>query len=565
MKDITFTLGRYQGLVDKAVAEMGDQQVVERIWKRDHTVWKPEPAGIANRVGWLQSPEAMADSVQRLLPFADTLRGEGYTHALLLGMGGSSLAPEVFRNAFGVTTGYLDLAVLNSSAPGAVLALAERLDPKRTLVIVSTKSGTTVETLSFFKFFYNWMADAVGREEAGAHFIAITDPESPLVDIGARYRFRVGFLNAQAMGGRYAAISSVGLVPAALIGMDIGELLARAQAMARRCKLPSTTGEEANPGALLGAIVGELAKVGRDKVTFIISPQVASFGDWLEQLIAESTGKEGKGILPVVGEVLCASGGYGDDRLFIHLCLVGDASSDAALAALVEAGHPVVRLSLHDPYDLGGQIFLWEMAIAVSGHRLGINPFDQPDVEATKALARQAVDEYKKRGSLPVESPALIGDGIEVYGEVMTNTPATALKAFVAQAEAGGYVALQAFLQPSPVIDAALQALRTELRNRFRLATTIGYGPRFLHSTGQLHKGDAGKGLFIQFTADDLRDAPIPDEAGSSASSITFGILKAAQAFGDWQALRARGRRIMGFHLGEDAIEGLKILKAAVS
>jgi glucose-6-phosphate isomerase len=479
-------------------------------------------------------------------------------------MGGSSLAPQVFRKAFGVAEGYLDLAVLDSTDPGAVLALAERLDPERSLVIVSSKSGTTVETLSLFKFFYTWMADAVGREEAGKHFIAITDPESPLVDIGTRYRFRVGFLNALAMGGRYAAISSVGLVPAALVGVDIGELLARAQAMARRCKSFNTTGEAPNPGAQLGAIMGELAKAGSDKVTFIISAQIASFGDWLEQLIAESTGKEGKGILPVVGEDIGAPEEYGEDRLFVHICLEGDTTADAALSALEEADHPVVRLFLHDPYDLGGQIFLWEMAVVVAGHRLGINPFNQPDVEAAKVFAREAVDRFKKKGSLPAETPALIGDGIEVYGEVAAAQPAASLKAFVAQAKAGGYVALQAFLQPSPVIDATLQALRAGLRKRFRLATTIGYGPRFLHSTGQLHKGDAGKGLFIQFTADEPRDVLIPDEAGSPASSMTFGVLKAAQARGDKLALVKAGRRVIRFHLGEDAVRALGRLSKAV-
>jgi transaldolase/glucose-6-phosphate isomerase len=561
---ITCTLGQYQGLVDQALAEIRDEQVIARIWQRDHTVWKPEPVEITNRLGWLQGPEVMADSGQRLRPFADTVRADGYTHALLLGMGGSALAPEVFRKAFGLAQGYLDLAVLDSTVPGAVWAQAEQLDPQRTIVIVSTKSGTTIETLSLFKFFYTWMADAVGGEEAGKHFIAITDPGSPLLDIGTRYRFRLAFLNAAYMGGRYAALSSVGLVPAALIGLDLGQLLARALAMARLCKPASTAKESTNPGALLGAIMGELAKAGRDKVTFIISAHVASFGDWLEQLIAESTGKEGKGILPVVGEDLKAPGEYGEDRLFVHLSLEGDTTADEAVAALEQAGHPLVRVSLHDPYDLGGQLFLWEMAIAVAGHRLGVNPFDQPDVEAAKRIARKAVVRYKKRGSLPIETPFLIKDGIEVYGKVAADTPAEALKAFVAQAKPGSYVALQAFLEPSPEIDAALQALRMSLGAWSRLATTRGYGPRFLHSTGQLHKGDAGKGLFIQFTCDDARDVSIPDEAGSAASSLTFGMLKAAQALGDRKALANAGRRVLRLHLGKDAVKGLSRLHATI-
>jgi transaldolase/glucose-6-phosphate isomerase len=561
---ITCTLGPYQGLVDQALAEIRDERVVARIWERDHTVWKPEPAEITNRLSWLQGPEVMADSEQRLRPFADTVRADGYTDALLLGMGGSALAPEVFRKTFGVAQGYLDLAVLDSTVPGAVLAQAGRLDPQRTIVIVSTKSGTTVETLSLFKFFYTWMADAVGGEEAGKHFIAITDPGSPLLDTATRYRFRLAFLNAAYMGGRYAALSSVGLVPAALIGMDLGQMLARALAIARLCKPAGTAKEPTNPGALLGAIMGELAKAGRDKVTLIISPHVASFGDWLEQLIAESTGKEGKGILPVVGEDLGAPGAYGEDRLFVHLCLEGDTTSDEALAALEQAGHPVVRLALHDPYDLGGQIFLWEMAVAVAGHRLGVNPFDQPNVEAAKRHARRAVNAYKKKGSLPPETPILSKDGIEVYGKIAAETPAEALKSFVSQAKPGSYVALQAFLEPTPEIDAALQVLRMSLGRWSRLATTRGYGPRFLHSTGQLHKGDAGKGLFIQFTCDDARDVSIPDEAGSAASSITFGMLKAAQALGDRRALAAAGRRVLHLHLGKDPVKGLRRLHVTV-
>jgi transaldolase/glucose-6-phosphate isomerase len=560
---ITCALGNYQGLVDQALAEIRKQQIITRIWEHDHTVWKPVPTEITNRLGWLQSPEAMADSWQRLRPFADGLRREGFTDALLLGMGGSSLAPEVFRKVFGVAEGYLDLTVLDSTVPGYIWAQAERLDPTQTLVIVSTKSGTTIETLSLFKFFYTWMTDAVGKEEAGKHFVAITDPGSPLLDISTQYRFRLGFINAAYMGGRFAAISSVGLAPASLTGMDLGQLLDRVRTMARQCKPAGTAKEATNPGALLGAILGELAKAGRDKVALIISSQAASFGNWLEQLIAESTGKEGKGIVPVIGEELGTPEEYGEDRLFVHLYLEGDTGADAALAALEAAGHPIVRLAMRDLYDLGSQLFLWEMAIAVAGHRLGVNPFDQPDVEAAKVFARQAVAEYEDKGSLPREVPVLVKDGIEVYGEATADTPAKVFTDFVAQAEPGSYIALQAFLEPTPEIEAALQNLRRLLRRRSQLATTCGFGPRFLHSTGQLHKGDAGKGLFIQFTADDRRDAPIPDEAGSAASSITFGILKEAQVLGDRRALAAAGRRVIRFHLGKDALQGItKLIKA---
>jgi len=544
----TASLGSYQAAMDDILAEMKENRIMARIWAHDHTVWKAEPTEITNRLGWLHTAEVMLENLPRLEGLVDAVRAEGYTHALLLGMGGSSLAPEVFRKTFGLKDGYLDLAVLDSTDPGAVLAQAERLDLSRTLFIVAAKSGGTVETLSFFKFFYNRVADALGAERAGEHFIAITDPGSKLADLAKRYGFRATFLNDPNIGGRYSALSYFGLVPAALVGVDVGLLLSCA--LAATCGSEPCVTMEDNPSAWLGAILGELAKAGRDKVTFAVSPAIASFGDWVEQLIAESTGKEGQGILPVAGEPLGPPQVYGCDRLFAHIRLDGDETHDAAVAALERAGHPVVRLNLHDRYDLGGQFFLWEMATAVAGHRLGINPFDQPNVEAAKVLARKMVAEYTEKGALPPgESSPLTA---EAWNE------------FLAQAQAGDYLALQAYLQPTAETDAALAALRIRLRDHYRLATTVGYGPRFLHSTGQLHKGDAGRGLFIQFTADDPQDAPIPDEAGSPDSTMTFGVLKAAQAMGDRQALLDAGRRVISFHLGNDVVGGLKKLGEVV-
>jgi transaldolase/glucose-6-phosphate isomerase len=564
-QDLSFHLGTYQDAVDAALAEMKEKQVMARIWDHDHTVWKPQAQEITNRLGWLHVAEAMGAEVQRIQELTDAVRADNYTHALLLGMGGSSLAPEVFCKTFGVKEGYLDLAVLDSTDPGAVSAHVERLDPNRSLFIVSTKSGTTVETRSFFKFFYNWVSDAIGAQRAADDFIAITDPDTPLADIAERYHFRETFLNDPNIGGRYAALSLVGLVPGALIGMDIALLLNRAQRMAADCKAPKPPAPENNMGARLGAVLGELAKAGRDKVTLVASAQVASFGDWLEQLIAESTGKEGRGIVPVVGEPLGLPENYGEDRLFVHLYLDGDETNEAALAALEADGHPFVRISLHDRYDLGGQCFLWEMAVAVASHRLGVNPFDQPNVEAAKARARQAVDEYKEKGILPAATPTVIDGTISVYGVVKAESPGAALRTFLAQAEAGDYISIQAYVQPTAEIGSALQGLRTRMRDRYRLATTLGYGPRFLHSTGQLHKGDGGHGLFLQITADDPKDIPIPDEGGSSDASLTFGVLKTAQALGDWQALLDAGRRVIRFHLGRDAVKGLKALNEAVS
>lgn len=545
-------LGPYQAMIDDALAGMQKNQVMDRIWAHDHTVWKPEPVEITNRLGWLHIAETMEEDVSRLEELAGDARAAGYTHALLLGMGGSSLAPQVLRTTFGVTEGYLDLAVLDSTDPGAVLAHAGHLDPRRTLFIVATKSGTTVETLSFFKFFYNRVANEVGADRAGEYFVAITDPGTRLVDLAQRLSFRAIFPNDPNIGGRYSALSYFGLVPATLAGMDVPLLLERAIATAAGCQ-PSIPTEN-NPAARLGAILGELAKAGRDKATFAISPAIASFGVWVEQLIAESTGKQGTGILPVVGEPLGPPQVYRDDRLFVHIRLEGDGTHEAPLAALEAAGHPLVRLNLHDPYDLGGQFFLWELATAVAGHRLGINPFDQPNVEAAKVLARRMVADYTEKGTLPSSESAPL-------------TP-EALHEFLAQARPGGpapgpgcgYIALQAYLQPTPETDAALAALRVRLRDRYRLATTVGYGPRFLHSTGQLHKGDAGRGLFVQFTADAARDVPIPNEPGAPDSSITFGVLKMAQALGDRQALLDARRPVIRFHLGSDVVSALESL-----
>ncbi|MGD9100418.1 MAG: hypothetical protein PVF45_08055 [Anaerolineae bacterium] len=677
---LSASLGPYQVNVDAALADIAAERVLPRIWEHDHTLWKPDPTEITNRLGWLHIAEAMRENVQRLEALVRAVRQDGYTHVLLLGMGGSSLAPELFSKTFvgqacdqlSRVVGNLphegyNLAVLDSTDPGAVLAHAERLDLSRTLFIVATKSGGTVETLSFFKFFYNRVAEVVGADQTGEHFVAITDAGSKLDKLADRYNFRTTFLNDPNIGGRFSALSYFGLVAAALVGVDVPRLLERALEAARDCG-PDVEVQD-NPAAQLGVILSELARAGRNKVTFAISPDIASFGDWVEQLVAESTGKEGQGVLPVVGEPLGPPDVYGDDRLFVHLQLdstaltPGNDARQAAIQALQEAGHPALRLHLRDRYDLGAQFFLWELATAVAGHRLGINPFEQPDVEAAKVLARQAVAAYKETGALPAQTPALSGDGITVYGNVMTagtekgkivyvesdperidlvqlifkrkgfeshgviggkegletirrirpalvlvgrtlpdmdshevrrqieadaalkhttvvimgersppideilkphaarpGSPGEALTAFLNQARPGDYVALQAFVQPNAETDVALLALRTRLRERYKLATTVGYGPRFLHSTGQLHKGDAGQGLFIQFTAFDPRDVPIPDEAGAPDSSISFGTLKMAQALGDRQALLEAGRRVMRFHLGDDVVRGLGVL-----
>jgi transaldolase / glucose-6-phosphate isomerase len=534
---ITMHLGKYQPLIAAALAELKNNNILPRIWDHDHTVWKPEPTEIANRLGWLRIAENMLPNVPRMQALANDLQVEGYSNLLLLGMGGSSLAPEVFRKIFSPQVGCLDLAILDTTDPDAVRVLADTLDYSKTIFIVATKSGGTVETLSGFKYFYNQVSDELGVTEVGRHFVAITDPGSKLEQMAQNYNFRDTFLNDPNIGGRYSALSYFGLLPATLVGVDLEKLLNRVTQMAANDSL----------GGELGAVLAILAKNGRDKVTFITSPEFASFGDWVEQLIAESTGKEGFGILPVVGEPLGPPDVYGADRLFIHLRLGDSAQYDAALLDLEGANHPVIHLQLIDKYDLGGQFFLWELATAVASYFLNINPFDQPNVESAKILAREMVSAYTESGKLP-------------SGETADLTKTT-LDEFLADLVPSDYLSIHAYVHPTAEIEKTLQDFRLELRNKYRVATTLGFGPRFLHSTGQLHKGDGGNGIFIQFTADPIADVDIPIEAGSPDTTMTFGTLKNAQALGDGQALLAGNRRFIRFHLGVDVGAGIQSLK----
>ncbi len=545
MLNIHQFLSTYQEQVNVAVSMLADNHIASRIWSHDYTVWADVPTEITNRLGWLDCPTNMAPQAAELAAFADEIRAEGFTHVLLLGMGGSSLAPEVFSRIFaGQTT--LTLNILDSTHPAYVLETTRTLDPARTLYVTSTKSGGTIETLSFFKHFFNDAIEKLGLEKARQHFIAITDPGSGLETLMREHQIRRIFLNDPNIGGRYSALSHFGLVPAALVGVDVAQLVARAHAMAEACR-PDTD----NPGLVLGAILAELAKAGRDKVTFLTSPTLESFGDWVEQLVAESTGKIGKGILPVVGETLADASTYGQDRLFVSLTLAGEALAGEPapdLTALQQAGHPTLAYTLADRYDLGAQYFLWEFATAVAGHLMDIQPFDQPNVESAKILARKMMAEYKATGQLPAaETAPLTGD---------------ALRAFLSQARAGDYLSVQAYVHPTREAADALQTLRHLLRTRTGLATTLGFGPRFLHSTGQLHKGDAGNGLFIQFTSDSPENVSIPDEPGKPDSSLTFGTLVQAQALGDYEALLTATppRCAIRFHLGTEVVEGVKKL-----
>ena len=540
---LSFRSGLFQTCEGDVRRSLLAKRVVERIKAKDHTLWKPAPTEITNRLGWLDSPERMIDTIATIDGVVEGVRSDGYDFALLLGMGGSSLAPEVLRKIFGVAKGYLNLEILDTTDPGAVSSYSACLDWERTIFVVSTKSGGTVETLSLMKYFYNLTAERLGQEKAGGHFIAITDPGSRLEETAGKYGFRHVFLNDPEIGGRYSALSFFGLVPARLVGIDIRRLLEQA-----RAQREDEFKEAEMKGALLGGLIGEMAVRGRDKLTFVFSGRLAPLGGWIEQLLAESTGKEGKGILPVIGEPYGTPEFYGADRIFCSVRLEGDAAGEDHLRALATAGYPVFDLTIADNYDLGGHFFFWEMATAVAGWRLAVNPFDQPDVEASKILARKMIGRYLQERSLPEDAPVVRADSFSVYGTASPDDPDGVLKAFFSQAAPCTYAAFMAYLAPSPWVDDALQRLRGAVVERFSLATTFGYGPQFLHSTGQLHKGDAGHGLFVQFTADDRTDEPVPDEMGDSKSSLTFGVLKKAQALGDLQALAEAGRKTIRIH-----------------
>ena len=561
----SFDLASLCDPVRTALDRMREDSVADRIWNKDHTLWSPDPTEIDNRMGWMDSPEAMVRRISEIDQLVEAVCAGGCTNALLLGMGGSSLAPEVFRNIFGFAPGHPDLAVLDSTDPAAVLGQARRLDPLRTLFIAATKSGGTVETLSFVKYFYNLVCDAPGPGRAGDHFIAITDPDSGLEELARGLGFRHLFLNDPDIGGRYSALSFFGLVPARLAGIDIRRLLERAREAVDQCRFP-----EDNPGFFLGAAIACGALAGRDKLTLASSPAIAPLGAWIEQLIAESTGKQGKGILPVDGEALSIPEQYAGDRLFVRVRLPGDSALDGRLEALAAAGHPVITLDIDDAFDVAGQFVIWEIATVVAAHLLGINPYDQPDVEAAKRLAGEMTEAYCRDRSLPAEEPALLDGDLWIYGaEPGASGLEGALEALftaASDAEKGrSYLCLQAWLPPDAATDAALERLRLAVRDCTGLAVTLGYGPRFLHSTGQLHKGDAGHGLFLQLTCDDAEDAAIPDRAGSPESAMSFGVLKAAQARGDRQALIDAGRQVVRLHLGTDVPGALDRIAETVS
>jgi glucose-6-phosphate isomerase len=552
-----YELSGYESIIANKIFDLEAERIIDRIWAKDFTVWGNEPDEIANRLGWLDCPAETLNALNEITEFVDEIRNEGFTDVLLMGMGGSSLAPEVFSLMFGKKKDYLRLHVLDSTHPGALLEYTRKLKPAKTLYIVSTKSGGTVETISFMKYFYNLALDKLGKDKVGNHFTAITDPGSGLEKMAEDLKFKKIFLNDPDIGGRYSALSFFGTVPAALIGVDLSKLLSRASEMADVSKI-SDGGISKNTAAVLGAIIGLLALEGKDKLTFISSGKFAHFGVWVEQLIAESTGKIGKGILPVVSEPLDAAKKYSDDRVFVYLKWKSNSVIENKIDQLAKAGHPVIEIEISDLYDIGKEFFRWEFATAVAGWVMGIQPFDQPNVEQAKVLARKMLKQYQETGKLPELKPSIETQGIKIYSDAEGKNAGDVLNNFLSQSIFGiSYVSIQAYLKPDNLLWDELQKFRKKILKTYKVPTTIGYGPRFLHSTGQLHKGDAGNGLFIQLISDEKSDVQIPDEAGKEKSTVSFGALIKSQALGDRQALLDNNRKVLTIDLGKNPIENL--------
>jgi glucose-6-phosphate isomerase len=550
--------------VRAAEARWREHDGTARLWKKDASLWTG--ADESKWLGWLDVLSAGRSLVPALGTLAESVRADGFTHALLLGMGGSSLCPEVLARTFGRQPGAPELHVLDSTVPAQVAALEGRVDLDRTLVVVASKSGSTLEPSAFQQYFFARVAAARGEREAARRFVAITDPGSKLEAQARAAGYRLIVSGEPTIGGRYSALSPFGLVPAAVMGLDVAAFLDETAPMVEAC----APGSGANPGVELGLLLGCAAVAGQDKLTLIASPGIEGLGAWLEQLVAESTGKNGKAIVPVDLEALAGPDRYGADRVFVYLRLATapDAAQDAAVAALEAAGAAVVRIVVARPLAIGQEFFRWEIATAVAATVMRVNPFDQPDVEASKIETKALTAAYEKEGRLPAEWPVVTGGGLTLYADRATAerleavvdapTPEAWLRAHLASIGAGDYLALLAYVEMTARHAGVLQRIRHSVRDRAHVATCVGFGPRFLHSTGQAYKGGSNRGVFLQITADDPFDVPVPGQA------YTFGVIKAAQARGDLAVLAGRRRRVLRVHLSTDVAAGLETLARLV-
>jgi len=535
---------------------------VKRMWTGDASVWTGADEG--KWLGWLTMTEDQLAHIDDLKNIATDIAKSGYKHAVLLGMGGSSLCPEVMRMTFGKIPGHPEMHVLDSTDPAQIAALEAKLDLNSTLCIVSSKSGGTLEPNIFKQYFFAQVKAKVGAAEVGNRFLAVTDPGSKMQHVAEGDKFRKIFMGLPSIGGRYSALSNFGMVPAAVMGVNVVKFLNATEEMAKACGASVAAGN--NPGVILGAILGAAANQGRDKVTIVASPGISDLGAWLEQLLAESTGKIGKGIIPVDREDLGNPSVYGQDRVFAYLRLdpAPDAAQDAAVDAIEKAGHPVVRIGLPDIYNLGQEFFRWEIATATAGAIIGINAFNQPDVEASKIETKKLTSEYEEKGHLPPETPFFEGDGLKLYADdknaaaLKGGSLVEVLKKHLDRVHANDYFGVLGYVPMNEENEKILQSLRMGVRDKKKVATVLGFGPRFLHSTGQAYKGGPNSGVFLQITHDHAKDIPVPDQ------KYTFGVVQAAQARGDFAVLAERGRRALRVHLGPDVHAGLTKLAAAV-
>lgn len=555
-------------MVKSAIQDWRAKDKVRKLWAGDTSLWTGQDEN--KWLGWLGITDDQLAHVDHFEKLADEVKKAGFSHALLLGMGGSSLCPEVMAKTFGKQSGFPELHVLDSTDPSQIRATEKKVDLKKTICIVSSKSGTTLEPNIYKQYFFDRIKQVAGADKVGQQFIAITDPGSKMQQVAEADKFRHVFFGLPSIGGRYSALSNFGMVPAAIMGVDVKKFLDHAEEMVHACSycVPA----EENPGLILGIIMGVLARTGRDKVTLIASPKIYDLGAWLEQLLAESTGKQGHGLIPVDREEVGPPEVYGKDRLFAYLRLESapDAKQDKAVEQLEKAGQPVVHISIADIYQLGQEFFRWEFATAVAGSVIGINAFNQPDVEASKIATRELTAAYEKTGKLPPEEPIFEGEGIKLYTD-----PANAeqlkkaagsdqslsgyLKAHLNRLSGGDYLALLAYIEMNEAHERTLQQMRHAVRDKKKVATCLGFGPRFLHSTGQAYKGGPNTGVILQVTCDDAEDLPVPGQ------KYTFGIVKEAQARGDFQVLAERKRRALRVHLGKDVQASLGKLQAAMT
>ncbi len=559
---ISFSLPKtIQKAVQNELSTWKENNKIFRLWSKDASLWSKDDE--SKWLAWLDVVQTQLDDSAKFEEFAKDVKSAGFTQILLLGMGGSSLCPEVFSQTFGIQSGFPELLILDSTVPAQIEAVEAKIDLAKTLFIVASKSGSTLEPNCFKQYFFEKVSQLVGRDNAGKQFIAITDPNSKMQKVAEDDNFRKIFFGDPEIGGRFSALSNFGMIPAAAMGLNAKEFLERANSMVDACKNHST---ESNPGAILGIILGICHKFGRDKLTIFSSPEIHDLGAWLEQLIAESTGKIGVSIIPVDREPHAET--YSDDRIFVFLKLKDSAENDLA-KKLEAANQPIIKIDIDGKMNLGQEFFRWEFATAVAGSIMQINPFNQPDVEAAKIEAKKITQKYEETGSLPLETPFFEEDGIKLFSDeknvadldskVGEKTLSNYLAAHFSRIVADDYFALLAYVEMNPETEGLLQEIRGKVLSEHKIATCLGFGPRFLHSTGQGYKGGANNGVFLQITSEDAKDLPVPEQ------KFTFGVVKAAQARGDFQVLIDRNRRALRIHLGSDVLEGLKKLQNLIA